>query len=490
MVLKKTSVFIIIILIFIYLFILTSLIYGVENKPFRINPPSNCFSNECSSSIIERHKKENYDLAFVEFSERGNVFSRERLKEVINYIKKEEMKNKSGIMLIVYTHGWRHNASNIKSGNVEKFRKLLKIISKNELLGKKVIGLYIGWRGLSLDFDPFNTLTYWDRKNTARQVGTGGVSELLLKLNKITSENDNDNKNIFVISGHSFGAAVILSAMKDILISRVINTDNVASKYCMVKKNFKQYCSKGCYKTKPFGDGIILINPAVEANELLQLKEIVTEERCYSQNQVKLLHILSSNSDISTNYFFKIGQYLGVSLNNSEKILKRKIFIGDTSNKRYIELNERDLDIIAVGNYSPFITGRSRSEKEQKENRCKEVYTEKYDQCHGNGRCVDDKYKKENFPVSPYEPISIVSTDAPFINSHTDVFNENIVAYMSSAVLENQYKNNNKVLNNKNIRENCFEKKENNYKFNFKICMAFFKRLYIKDFCQEFNYSE
>lgn len=485
MLLKKVKQLIRVTLVGSIVFLLSTC--TTQNTPFRTGVVSNCITNGCNDAVIEIHSKEQYDLTFVEFSERGNVFSREKLKQVIAHIEKEEKASKTGIMLLVYAHGWKHNASNIKLGNVEKFRKLLKIVSKNKISNKKVIGLYIGWRGLTLNTEPLKTLTYWGRKSTARQVGSGGVSELLLKLKRITTTNT--NKNIFIISGHSFGAAVILSAMKDILISYVINTEKVAVSKCGLKESFKNTCSKGCVKTKPFGDGIILINPAVEANELLQLKELVTEERCYAKEQVKLLHVLSSNADKATRTAFKVGQYLGVSLRESEKSLDRRIFIGDSLEKKNIKLQERDLDITTIGNYSPFITGKKSNSEISKSSGCKERKEDllvSYKACMGNGDCVK-RNANENFPSSPYEPISVISTDSPFINSHTDVFNENVVAYISTVVLENQYKQTKKIPPNEPVKTHCFGKNDIPSKFDFANCEAFFRKKYIDDFCQEFD---
>jgi hypothetical protein len=476
-------------IVFIFLFLSSC---TSHNKAYRTGDKTECHtSNECNNAFIEQHKKDNYDLAFIEYSERGNVFSRERLSGVIRHIEAEE-KNPSGIMVIVYVHGWKHNAS-LESNNVRKFRKLLKTISKKQLSNRKVIGVYVGWRGETFKHEPLKTLTYWGRKNVARQVGSGGVSELLLKLNKITSSADKEDKNILAIAGHSFGGAIILSAMKDILINHLINTEKVNPTECGTKTNFQKACSAGCYKTKNFADGILLLNPAVEANELLQIKELVTEERCYAKNQQKLLHILSSNADKPNKYAFRIGQTLGVSIRERESRLKRKIFIGDTQNKKDIEIDEHELDVTTVGNYQPFITGKSTSKKNDLKNikpaNCTKETEEQIDEhtpCQGTGECVSKKYKNKNFPSSPYEPISIVSTDAKFINSHSDIFNENVIAYMITAVLENQNKKSGFPNNNQIIKDHCYGKSGIPTKFNFKNCTNFFRRLYVEDFCNGF----
>jgi hypothetical protein len=310
---KKQVIFLSILLGLIILLILSC---STPNKMYRTDSIKKCIENNCTTAVIEEHNNsnENYALTFIEFSERGNVFSREKLNEVLDYIKHEEAKGKksnNGVMVIVYAHGWKHNASN-ETGDVNKFRKALKHISQvnkqSRMSDRKVIGVYLGWRGLSLDVPLINNLTYWGRKNVARQVGTGGVSEVLVRLNKIVYQKE-DFRNVFVIAGHSFGGAVVLSAMKDILIYHLGNTEKLSGNACnATPRAFKKVCEEGCFKTQAFADSIVLLNPAVEANEMLQLKEMVQEQRCYAPAQPKLLHILSSSSDMANNWLFPLGQ--------------------------------------------------------------------------------------------------------------------------------------------------------------------------------------
>ena len=151
--------------------------------------------------------------------------------------------------------------------------------------------------------------------------------------------------------------------------------------------------------------------------------------------------------------------------------------------KKKIILKEWELDITTVGNYQPFRTGK------EKENFSYEKDT--LDRCHGLAKCVDEDYQSSNFPVSPFEPISIISVDKSFIGEHNDIFNANVMAYISSAVLENQYKryryNLSEALpeDNKMRQEiaSCYEKNEDGKeKFQFRTCGSKFYKLYKDDF--------
>jgi hypothetical protein len=455
-------------------------------RPDGIQP---CNGNTCTHATIEQHEQENYDLTFVEFSERGNVFDRKKMNQVLEYIKTQEQQAKDGIMLLVYVHGWRHNASNRLGGDIHDFRKMLKIISKNKTTPRKVIGLYIGWRGLSLKTTPLNLVTYWGRKNIADQVGNGGVSELLLQLNQITKHGHERNRNILAITGHSFGAAVVLAALNDILLERLVTASKLPPEQCQLKSTFP-HCQSGCYKTAPFGDAVVLINPAVEANELIQIKELITEKRCFDRNQPKLLHILSSDKDLPTRYAFSIGQFLGVSLRNHEYNLPRDIPIGDSLEKKTVIYDEYSLDTTTVGNYPPFRTGRSQSKKDMSRKEiemCKDKNSDQcYTPCEGKNDCVS-KYERlhspEHIPVAPFEPVSIIYGDSSFMSGHTDIFNAEVLAYIATAIIENQYKNNSTAINAL-ILQSCtiLDIKKQVTHFDFSVCQKSFRETFHKNF--------
>jgi hypothetical protein len=112
--------------------------------------------------------------------------------------------------------------------------------------------------------EPFTEVTYWERKATAEQVAKGGITELLLRLERevIDEQPGRANRNLYLVTGHSFGGAVVLSALNEIFLERVA---------AATAKN----PDDARVLTRPFGHGVVLLNPAIEANEVFQLKELV-----------------------------------------------------------------------------------------------------------------------------------------------------------------------------------------------------------------------
>ena len=382
-----------------------------------------CASEDCSKAIIERH--ENYDLAFLEFSERGNIFNREAMEAALEHI--ETLANGDGVQVILFIHGWKHNAGN-EDSNVRSFRRSLDVISSNPDTGnrnRRTVGVYIGWRGLSLDVPGIVNATFWDRKAVAEEVGKGGVTEVLLKLHHITGKTftntaEEKSKNIYMIVGHSFGGAVVLSALKDVLLQSM-----VSARFPKIDNGMT------CHPAKPIADGVILLNPAIEANQAVQIKEV--EADCqYPRDQIKLLHVISTDADSATSFAFPIGEWLGVSLTWKENDIPR---ISPHTNESFM-LEEKQLDIQTVGNLEQFRTGYLSYDDHGNWN---------YEFCPGDVEnsptyCNIPPEKQANHIRSKvFDPLVFVKTDRGFMEGHNDVFNCNVHGYLTAITYSTLY---------------------------------------------------
>jgi len=322
--------------ILVFSFVLIALLISsfAPNKPWRTNSSPLCDINKCKSCAIEHNGT--FDLGFVEFSERGNYFDEKQKKLILDKIKEySSSPNNNGVTVIVFVHGWKHNAS-ADDENVKSFRRALKVISQKSSDKRKIFGVYVGWRGLSFHGLQMENATFWDRKAVAQEVGKGGVTDLLLELERIDKQN---SKNILTVVGHSFGGAIVLSALDEVLLERLIH-----------KKNHPNE------KLKYFGDVVVLINPAIEANQAFQLQEVAREIDFNQKNKNglkdprKILHVISSEGDLATKYAYREGQFEGTVLTWNQEIIYRNY-----KGKQY-DIDEYNLDLTTVGNFKPFHT--------------------------------------------------------------------------------------------------------------------------------------
>lgn len=424
------------------------------NKPWRVPPDVDaeryltCAPNgQEKGPLIEKvEERERTWLTFIEFTERGNLFNRGCLKKVYQLVEREilESRGRGGLALVVYIHGWKHNASP-NDKNVQDFRRMLagfpqtgqRALSDDvqralpyqyRLDGGKteartVVGIYIGWRGAVLgDWMPhfLENLSYWDRKSTAEEIGKGGVTEVLLSLGRLarcghselaTRCSSEEQENIFLTIGHSFGAAIVVAAMNEVIMQRLIE-----------ERLHDDNPETGCIRTRPLSDGMILLNPAIEANQLLQIKELIADH-CFSKHQDILMHVLSSRGDIATHQAFPIGQTLDTLLTNQQSLVR-----SDPARRPLRKLHERDLDVTTVGNFPQFWTGILRRTNNTWNYRAL-TRTAKPEDMNGN--------PIPNHVWAPVNsPVQMIYTDKNFIEDHNGIFNHRVVAYASAVVAE------------------------------------------------------
>ncbi|MEW8245381.1 MAG: hypothetical protein AB2768_05070, partial [Candidatus Thiodiazotropha endolucinida] len=107
----------------IILVLLVSGCASTEPYHFMAWTDGNCIdpdSSDCKQSYYQEHSK--YDLAFAEFTERGNAFNDDWIKQVLAKI--GERQRTQGVVTIVFIHGWKHNADE-SDDNLINFKKNL-----------------------------------------------------------------------------------------------------------------------------------------------------------------------------------------------------------------------------------------------------------------------------------------------------------------------------------------------------------------------------
>ncbi|HFD40674.1 MAG TPA: esterase, partial [Anaerolineae bacterium] len=167
-----------------------------------------------------------YWLGFIEFDDQGQLFDRRQMEAVL-----EDLARQPGeLLIVVFVHGWKHSAAP-GDDNIAGFRQALGDLAEMEAVGsenpRQVAGIYIGWRGESITVPVIKELTFWDRKNTSHKVGNGGVTEVFNRIDLIrrmkngTAENQAGPTRLAIV-GHSFGGAVVFSAVDEILSDRFI----------------------------------------------------------------------------------------------------------------------------------------------------------------------------------------------------------------------------------------------------------------------------
>ncbi len=404
------------------------------NLPYRsdFNECKMTAQTSCSSSAIIHHeakKKDEYYLGFVEFDDQGQVREHDQMEKVLD--KFYGMAAKEEVLLITFVHGWHHNAAS-DDGNVKSFHNLLGRISRVESqsaqqsgrAARKVLGLYIGWRGESIEIPYVNDLTFWERKNTAENVGQMGVTGVLLKLEEIVNvkagmgDKPKHVNSRMVVIGHSFGGAVVFTALQQVLNDRYIN-----SKPGKTVSNDAQ----------GFGDLVILVNPAFEAMHYATLYDI-SQQYCrnYYPSQLPKLAVLTSESDLATKWAFPAGRFFSTLFETHSTLTRH--YCKD-NRPIAMEIAEGEADRTAIGHFKPYQTHYLDVTDNKKRMKTTELETVWSGQTTGNSLDFEGSRLTHLGRTHPLNPYMNIKVDSELIGDHNDIWGEEVVSFLRDLIV-------------------------------------------------------
>ena len=180
---------------FITLALILSLTACSSNVMYRSNFTETCNyrqSNDCAENALQVHGlggENEYRLGFVEYDDQGQLRDRMQMQNVVDEYTK--LAHSEDVLLISFVHGWHHSAMP-GDGNIKSFRKMLAEVSVMENVGskqqgrkrRKVIGLYIGWRGDSII--PVVTTCAAPLRRPRAQISTRCTTRLVRRSSAIT----------------------------------------------------------------------------------------------------------------------------------------------------------------------------------------------------------------------------------------------------------------------------------------------------------------
>ncbi len=289
--------------------------------------------------------RSNYLLGFIEFDDQGQLWDRKQMSAVLDQLTTEATSH--DLLMVVFVHGWKHSAAP-GDGNIETFRKVLARLARDQDLisqqtnrpARRVAGVYLGWRGGSVTVPWVGNLTFWERKNTAQKVGHGGVTEVLTRLEQLKRDKATTGSNgtRLVVVGHSFGGAVVHTALTQILEGRFVRgvgPDGVQG------------------DVEGFGNLVVLINPAFEANQFMPLSDMAAARGTYFKSQLPLEAILTSEADYATRYAFPAGRRLSTLFENTHQRSR-----WNAATRQEESLSEDQANVSAVGHFQAYRTHR------------------------------------------------------------------------------------------------------------------------------------
>lgn len=396
-------------------------------------PNTECTTNSIQRYINAENSDENYLIGFVEFDDQGQYHDRNQSKKLLDTLYADAYKN--NLLIVVFVHGWQHNAEQ-NNDYIVNFRQTLKQLSQLESNAAKlegrnqrdVAGIFVGWRGKSLSIPFVNALTFWDRKATAHKVGNGAVVELLIRLEElrdikwIVDESKHQSMTRLVIIGHSFGGAIVYTALSQIFKERFIQTKGPVGVTSDVRG---------------FGDLTVLVNPALEAMRFSSLSDMANDRGFYSADQVPVLAVLTSESDLATKYAFPGGRFFSTLFENHREVTRL-----NKATKQEQIISQSSANRTAIGHFQNYRTHRlmpkERSANEGEMDEIK-VYQAVQNQWQADqpGSQIDftgSVLVHENNSVAR-NPYLIVKVDEDIIPNHSDIFDPRVAEFIRHFIM-------------------------------------------------------
>jgi hypothetical protein len=228
-----------------------------------------------------------YKLVIVEFDDQGMCFNRDAaIDGLAAVLSGYQSKNP---IIIVFVHGWKHNAQG-DDENLLEFRDLLSHTASANSPERPVLGVYLSWRGLSRYGNCiWLQSSFWGRHKAAQRIAQGTPREVLGRLKAFRNGQPGQKPQAtLVIVGHSFGGLIVYAAIAQSLIEAAASSERTAPS---------------------FGDLVLLVNPAFSAVSYMPIWAIVGSKQ-FDVNQLPVCVSVTATNDWATRWAYPLGTFL------------------------------------------------------------------------------------------------------------------------------------------------------------------------------------
>jgi len=242
--------------------------------------------------VPQRPNQQSIDLAHIEFNDNGTFAKAGQLDNAVDCIT-QARKNPNGAVVVLFVHGWHHNAAWTPSKNdgdehFASFRRILMSLALREAerysggveSGRRVVGVYLGWNG-----DPQSGFfgfiakyvstypAFFERYKVAETIAAGtDIRETVRRVIAETKTGSGPDSPLALI-GHSMGAMILEMSLEALVRQdqSIGASRSTSSESCVhVERNGQPAV---------FPDLVLLLNSAADADTSRSLITLLDQKR-------------------------------------------------------------------------------------------------------------------------------------------------------------------------------------------------------------------
>jgi hypothetical protein len=255
-----------------------------------------------------------FSIGIVEYDDQGLAWSDKQIDRVRDLVRTTVADDDA--LIVAFVHGWKNNCETC-NGNLTCFREVLALLAATEAnlakvtgtTPRKVVGIYVAWRGRTIRIKQADVLSAFSRKATADRVGgrTSDLTAFLAWLNQTRLRANGAGSRPahqspygtrLVLVGHSFGADVLFGAIAGHLNAQLGASAALGT----------------ALHAEPFANVTVLVNPALEASLYDRFNK--DARVAFKDRQLPLLVTVQATNDVVTHHVFPIERAI-VSVGNS-----------------------------------------------------------------------------------------------------------------------------------------------------------------------------
>lgn len=399
----------------------------VPDREYRCPPSYHTCKSPHQLSSYEAHttaKGNAFTINFVEYDDKGRPWNPIELSDALDQLRKARgADNSQGVLVVVYIHGWQNNADEIPGSckDVCLFRDtLLAHLADSQAKDGsplKVVGIYLGWRGLTFTLEPFkHIVSYWPRRGVARHVGQTGMFDALTQIENVVGES---RKNyVLVFAGHSFGARVLENA------AETRDTKHVGF-MLNYRDQLKNMAETQVKSVEPLSEEALATNPSLPADLFLYVNAATastvtrktikdTRETCTLAPNAPIcgtdpLYLaVTSHADLATGIIMPVANLVFPALNSDG------LHLISAANSPWLHTHKDPTQGCPSGS-----------------NLCFTVISDG----HENTKSIERIDRNSQLPGRPTEPFWIFNVGKDVMDSHGDVWNDSVTDLVTRVIV-------------------------------------------------------